>query len=163
MGRVAAPHGVRGAIRVVTVSEKPTALLDFTQWWLRAGDEDSWQAHRVVESRMQSGVIVAVIEGVATREAAGRMRGTSVGVPRDSLPPPAAEEYYRSDLVGMEVVNRSGESLGTVVDFVDSGAHPIVRVVAADGHERLIPWVAQYVDGVDQDGRRIDVDWATDY
>ena len=51
----------------------------------------------------------------------------------------------------------------TVLDFVDSGAHPIVRVVAPDGHERLIPWVAQYVLGVDVDARRIDVDWSADY
>ena len=163
MGRVAAPHGVRGAVKVVPLSAEPAALLDFSHWWLRMGDESAWVAHRVVESRMQSGAIVAVIDGVTTRDAAGRLRRASVGIPRESLPAPAPDEYYRSDLAGMEVVNRSGEVLGTVLDFVESGAHPIVRIAAPDGHERLIPWVANHVVGVDVDARRIDVDWAADY
>lgn len=163
MGRVAAAHGVRGGIKVIPLSAEPAALLDFSTWWFRARDEAPWVPQRVVESRMQSGAIVAVIDGVTTRDAAGGLRGASVGIPRESLPAPAADEYYRSDLAGMAVVNRSGEVLGTVLDFVDSGAHPIVRVAAPDGRERLIPWVAHVVDGVDVDARRIDVDWDADY
>ena len=163
MGRVAAPHGVRGAIKVSPLSEDPAALLGFSQWWMRRHEQDVWVPHRIVESRMQSGAIVAALEGVTTRDDAGRLRGASVGIPRESLPAPGDHEYYRSDLVGMQVMNRSGDVLGTVLDFVDSGAHPIVRVAARDGRERLIPWVAQYVDGVDVDGRRIDVDWPADY
>ena len=63
----------------------------------------------------------------------------------------------------MAVVNRGGDVLGAVVDFVDSGAHPIVRVASAQGGERLIPWVEQYIDRVDVAARRIDVDWPVDY
>ena len=79
------------------------------------------------------------------------------------LPALAEDEYYQADLVGMTVVNRDGEVLGAVVDFVESGAHPIVRVAGQDGGERLIPWVAQYIDRVDVAARRIDVDWPADY
>jgi 16S rRNA processing protein RimM len=63
----------------------------------------------------------------------------------------------------MTVVNRAGELLGSVAGFVESGAHPIVRVAAADGSERLIPWVPQFVERVDAAAHRIDVDWAPDY
>jgi len=163
LGRVAAPHGVRGSIRVQPLCADPATLLDLPQWWLRRRDADDWSPHRIVGCRLHSGAIVAEIEGVATREAAGALRGAHVGVPRECLPPPDADEYYRADLVGMSVVNRDGRMLGLVVDFVDSGAHPIVRVAADDGAERLIPWVAQYVDRVDVDAGRIEVDWAEDY
>jgi 16S rRNA processing protein RimM len=63
----------------------------------------------------------------------------------------------------MTVVNRAGDLLGSVVDFVESGAHPIVRVAGQDGSERLIPWIDQYVDRVDVAAKRIDVDWPVDY
>ena len=63
----------------------------------------------------------------------------------------------------MAVVNRGGERLGEVIGFIDSGAHPIVRVAEGGARERLIPWVARYVDRVDTAARRIEVDWAEDY
>ena len=163
MGRIAAPHGVRGAFKVLPLSADPTSLLDFSQWWLRAHDTDAWTSHRVRATRVQSGMILAELDGVATREAAGALRGVSVGVPAELLPALAEDEFYQSDLVGMTVVNRSGDVLGPVVDFVESGAHPIVRVARAEGGERLIPWVAQYVDRVDVAARRIEVDWPADY
>ena len=79
------------------------------------------------------------------------------------LPALEEDEYYQADLVGMAVVNRDGCLLGTVADFVESGAHPIVRVVQQEGSERLIPWIEQYVDAVDVAQRRIDVDWPVDF
>jgi 16S rRNA processing protein RimM len=100
---------------------------------------------------------------VTTRDAAGALRGASIGVPHELLPALAADEHYQADLVGMVVVNRGGDVLGTVVDFVESGAHPIVRVARAEGGERLIPWIEQFIDRVDVAARRIDVDWPVDY
>ena len=163
MGRVASPHGVRGALKVQPLSADPASLLGFSQWWLRDPDAIAWTPYRVAASRLQSGMIVAELEGLASREAAGVLRGAEIGVPRVALPALAPDEYYRSDLVGMTVVNRSGEVLGPVSDFVESGAHPILRIARESGGERLIPWVAQYVDGVDVAARRIEVDWPADY
>jgi 16S rRNA processing protein RimM len=79
------------------------------------------------------------------------------------LPALRNDEYYEADLVGMAVVNRAGETLGEVAGFAASGAHPIVRVVASDARERLIPWVSSYIDHVDADARRIEVDWPADF
>jgi 16S rRNA processing protein RimM len=163
MGRIAAPHGVRGAFRVQPLSADPASLLDFPRWWIRSGDASEWKAYQVASSRVHSGSLVAELAGVTTRDAAGALRGASIGVPHESLPALADDEYYQADLVGMAVVNRGGDVLGTVVDFVDSGAHPIVRVAPAQGGERLIPWVEQYIDRVDVAARRIDVDWPIDY
>jgi 16S rRNA processing protein RimM len=163
MGRVTAPHGVRGVIKVQPLSANPASLLDFPQWWLRARDAAAWTPYRVGARRLQSGMIVGELDGVASREAAAAFRGALVGVPRESLPGLADDEYYRTDLIGMTVVNRSGELLGHVVDFVESGAHPILRVARSDGGDRLIPWVPQYIDRVDVAAQRIDVDWSMDY
>lgn len=160
MGRIGAPHGVHGALKVKPESTEPAALLSHDAWWLRprAGD-GAWTACRVLRGREQAGMLVVELAGVESRDAAAALRGAEVGVPHASLPPLAADEHYQADLIGMVVVNRDDAVLGTVTGFVESGAHPIVRVVADDGVERLVPWVAQYIDGVDVSGRRIDVDW----
>ncbi|HTL74799.1 MAG TPA: ribosome maturation factor RimM [Casimicrobiaceae bacterium] len=161
MGRVGAPHGVHGAFRVRPVSADPASLLAHTEWLLR-GRTGTWTAHRVRGVREQGDGLVAQLDGIESRDAAGALRGAEIGVPRESLPAPAKDEYYQADLIGMAVVNREGVPLGALADFVDSGAHPIARVRADGGVERLIPWVPLYIDGVDMDGRRIDVDWPAD-
>jgi 16S rRNA processing protein RimM len=163
MGRVAAAYGVRGALKVQPLSADPATLTRFDEWWLRMHDGNPWQTHRVRSSRLQSGMVIAELDGIGSREAAGGLRGATVGVPRQALPELAEDEHYRADLIGMAVVNRAGERLGDVVGFLDSGAHPIVRVARAGAPERLIPWVARHVDRVDTQARRIDVDWAEDF
>jgi 16S rRNA processing protein RimM len=162
MGRVAAPHGVRGALKVQPLSDEPQALLEFRQWWLRKRDGDAWREYDVLSSRVHSSSIVAELGGIATRDEAGQLRGASIGVPHGDLPALADGEHYEADLVGLAVVNRTGDVLGSVVGFVASGAHPIVRVKGNDG-ERLIPWIDQYIDRVDVAARRVDVDWPLDY
>jgi len=158
MGRIGAPHGVRGAFKVRPDSAEPMALAGYGEWLLRRRGGE-WTAHRVDEVRERGDALVAQLAGIETREAAGALRGAEVGVPRDWLPALEQGEYYQADLVGMAVVNREGIVLGTLCEFVESGAHPIARVATDDGFERLIPWVASFIDEVDPNARRIGVDW----
>jgi 16S rRNA processing protein RimM len=161
MGRVGAPHGVRGAFKVRPESADPAALVSYGEWLVRRRGGE-WTSHRVDEVRERGEWLIAQLAGIESREAAGALRGAEIGVRREWLPVLAQDEYYQADLVGMAIVNREGIVLGALRDFVESGAHPIARVVAADGVERLIPWVARYIDAVDASAGRIDVDWPAD-
>jgi 16S rRNA processing protein RimM len=62
-------------------------------------------------------------------------------------------------------VNRAGEALGTVVGLLDNGVQSVLRIAPPEGTgaERLIPFVAAYVDAVDLAARTIRVDWGLDY
>jgi 16S rRNA processing protein RimM len=161
MGRIGAPHGVRGAVKVRPESADPASLTAYHVWWLR-GRDDSWRANPVLTVREQGEWLVAELAGIESREAAGALRGVEVGIPRESLPALGADEHYQADLVGMAVVNRDAVLLGALRGFLESGAHPIARVIGEDGAERLIPWVVDYIDRVDADASRIEVDWPAD-
>ena len=163
MGRVAAPYGVRGWMKVQPYTDATEALLDYREWWIAGDAKSGPAAHRVVEGRVHSGVLVVRLEGVETREAAARFSGRDVAVPRDALPREGDDEVYVSDLVGLDVVNRAGQPLGRVTEVSANGAQPVLRVVGADGGERLIPFVAALVDEVDLPSSRIVVDWEIDY
>jgi len=163
MGRVGAPHGVRGWLKVVPWSQDPAALADHKAWWLKKPDAEVWREKLVMQVRLQGNALVAELGGIASREEAAMLRGSEVAVPRARLEPLEPNEYYWSDLEGMDVVNRSGVGLGRVVGLTESGAHPLLRVVPDGGGERLIPFVAAHVDRIDAKARRIDVDWEVDY
>lgn len=166
LGRVLAPYGVKGWVRIEPFSEEPDALLGYARWWLRPKAASSWREVVPGGSRMHSGAVLAQFDGVASREEAMALRGAEVGVMRSELPPLAPGEMYWSDLTGLDVVNRQGVHLGKVAGLVEYGAHPLLRVNPDEGQdqgERLIPFVAVVVDRIDGAARRIDVDWQPDY
>lgn len=166
MAQVLAPYGVQGWVKARPYTQSPDALLQFDRWWLKRAGTQEWREVRAIATRMHSGAVLAHFEGVASREAAHALAGAQIGVRRADLAAPNSGEVYVGDLVGLVVVNREGVHLGEVVAVEEYGAHPLLRVARAAGEpgsELLIPFVAAHVDGVDLDGRRIDVDWQADY
>ncbi len=165
MGRIAAPYGVKGWVKVQPLTSAPETLLGHAQWWVRRrGGQGAWQAHTLTSGRQHGATLLAELSGLADREAAALLSGAEVGVPRSELPPVGEGEYYWSDLVGLAVVNREGIVLGEVAAVADFGAHPVLRVATLrEKGELLIPFVEAYVDRVDTAGRRIEVDWQPDY
>jgi 16S rRNA processing protein RimM len=162
MGRVVAPYGVRGWIKVEPYTVLAAALLDYDRWWLASG-EGRWSEFAVLSSRPHSNALLAELSGLASREAVQSWRGALVGVPRDALPKPDENEVYWADLSGLKVINRTGEVLGRVVDLLETGAHPVLRVLRDSGDEQLIPLVAAFVDAIELDKGRIVIDWQADY
>ncbi len=165
MAQVLVPYGVLGWLKLRPHSSQPEALLGYRRWWLRDSPGAAWREVVRAEAKMHSGTVLARLEGIDSREAALALRGAEVGVMREAMPVLRAGELYWADLVGLEVVNREGAVLGRVASVQEYGAHPVLRV-AAEGEaaaERLIPFVAAHVDGVDVAAGRIDVDWQPDY
>ncbi len=166
VGYVSGAFGVTGSIRVTPFSTDADALLALKSWWL---DKPGLQSVQVRTAKMHGGDVVAQLVGTLGRDAAEALKGAAVSVPRSAFPQLPADEYYWSDLIGLDVVNLQGESLGTVTDMMHNGAQSILRIspAPAEGedkaHERLIPFVDQFVKTVDLAGRKISVDWGLDY
>ena len=159
MGRIAAPFGVKGWVKVQTFSATPENLLAYPVW--RVGDETGWHECRVEEAKVQGRFVVAKLAGCEDRDAAFRYRGCQVAVARDSLPAAHANEYYWSDLIGLKVVNTAGENLGTVSGVFETGANDVL--VVASERERLIPFTAEVVRQVAVAEGVIRVEWGADY
>lgn len=166
MGRIAAPYGVKGWVKVLPLTAEPETLLAHPQWWVRRrGGEGAWQALALQSGKRHGATLLAQLAGLADREAAAVLTGADIGVPRSELPPTAENEFYFSELVDLTVVNREGFILGRVAAVEEFGAHPVLRVVSTEraGASVLIPFVAAYVDRVDIAASRIEVDWQLDY
>ncbi len=159
MGRVAAPYGVRGWVKVHPYTEYLDSLLDYPVW--RLGRQHTWQSYRLLDGRPHGRLLLAALEGVTHRDAAEGLRGMEIAVARAELPPPAEGEYYWDQLIGLTVINTAGVTLGKVAGMLETGAHDVLRVVAE--RERLIPFTAPIVLEVDVSGGCIRVDWEADY
>jgi 16S rRNA processing protein RimM len=99
MGRIRAPHGLKGWIKVQPFTQEIEGLLDYPEWWV--GADGHWQQHRISESAVHGSVVVARLEGFTDRDAAAELRGRDVAVPRDAMPENREGEFYLNDLLGM--------------------------------------------------------------
>jgi len=166
VGYVSGAYGIHGWVRIKPYSSDADALLNARTWWL---DEPELRDVEMVSAKAHGGDVVAQLMGVAGRDTAEALKGATVQIPRSRFPALEKDEFYWIDLIGLTVENLQGEQIGRVEDLMDNGAHPILRVVREAGKpeekapETLIPFVDQFVKTVDQNAKRIVVDWGLDY
>ncbi len=171
VGRVLDAWGIKGWFKVLPHSASPEALFSSRRWYLQPSEKGAKTFSgtlllRVREAKEHSDSVVACAHDIDDRSGAEALRGARIFVPRSSFPTAGEGEYYWVDLIGLAVVNREGMTLGEVRDLLSTGPQTVLVVVAQEGDkpvERMIPFVAAYIDAVDLPGRRITVDWQPDY
>lgn len=171
VGRIADAWGIKGWFKVMPHSAQPEALFSSKRWFLLPAEKGaktfSGVAQLVIkEAKVHSDTVVASAQEVDDRTAAEALRGARIFVARSSFPSAEKDEYYWVDLIGLDVVNREGLTLGTVRELLSTGAQTVLVLdYAQDGkpQERMIPFVSVYIDEVDLPGRRILADWQADF
>lgn len=165
LGRIVAPFGIKGGVRVAPIGDDPEAWARMPTWWISRDDAapaEAWLPVKLVECKVHGAGLVAVLENAPDRNGAEALKGWFIAAPREALPEPEADEYYWADLIGLRVENQAGEPLGQVSGLLSTGAHDVLRVVEGDT-ERLIPFVAAYALDVDMNVGLIRVDWDKDW
>lgn len=155
-----APFGVKGAVKIEPFGDAKESLCRHSAWWV--GKPGKLNRVEVTGCRAHVAHLVARFEGCEDRDQAGAYRGFEVALRREDLPQTAEHEFYQADLVGLIVVNRQGERLGTVAGFLATGANDVMRVTHGAG-ERLVPVAGEVIRKVDLEGGTVEVDWGADW
>lgn len=169
LGRLVAPYGVRGWFKLHPFADDPAAWCGLPQWWLAvdaAQAADTWQAYRLEAVREHGNGLVVKLAGIDDRNAAEALQGAYVGAPREAMPETDADEFYWDDLIGLEVRNDKGESLGRVSSLIAAAANDVMVVeegTAETRQERLLPFVGAVVKEVDKAAGVIRVAWERDW
>ena len=161
MGRVVAPYGVFGWLKVIPDTEEFDGLLDYKAWWI--GKDNDWRELKVESAKTHNDVLVVKLQGIDDRDAAFACKGKQVGVPRALLPKLKGEEYYWSDLIGLNVKNQLNVDFGKITDVFATGANDVIAAKSEDGIERLIPYIAQVILDIDLSAKTMLVDWDADF
>ena len=148
LGRFGAPQGVRGEIRIQSYTAEPAAIGGYGP----LTDATGARVFTVKVVRpLRDDMLVARVEGVATREAAAALTGVELHARRSQLPPPEPDEFYHDDLIGLAATTLDGEPLGRVVAVLNHGAGDILELEGG----RLLPFTKAVAPEIDFAAGRI--------
>lgn len=153
LGAVMGSYGVRGEARVKSFCADPSALGDYGPVTFDNGATATLTVIRPVK-----GGYAVRLSGVKNKEAADAMRGQKFWVHRDALPELPDDEFYHSDLIGLEAVDTGGVSLGRVHAVHDHGAGDLLELRPKGGASVLVPFTLAIVPTVDLTARRVVID-----
>lgn len=171
VGRIADAWGIKGWFKAFPHSADPEALFSSKSWYLLPAEKGPktfpGPGCLVISGiKQHADTVVASAQGVEDRNGAEALRGARIFIARSSFPMPGEDEYYWVDLIGLNVVNREGIALGVVRELLATGLQTVLVLSfqhEGKSMERMIPFVAVYIDRVDLATRRIAVDWQPDY
>ncbi|MGA8611417.1 MAG: ribosome maturation factor RimM [Xanthobacteraceae bacterium] len=155
VGQIGAPHGVRGEVRLRSFTAEPEAIADYGPL-----ETEDGRIFEIESLRPAKDHFVATLSGIGDRDAAERLTNLKLFVPRERLPQILeADEFYHADLIGLAVVDRAGEKLGTVLAIHNFGAGDLIEVRAESGGDtELVPFDETNVPSIDIAAGKIVVD-----
>lgn len=137
VGKIVAPQGIRGEVRVQTFTDTPGDFKSLTIISDRFASND----FKFVRALPNTNVIIAKIGGIDDRNTAETLRGTELYISRDALPDLNSDEYYQADLIGFDVI-RDGKNIGIVSCFQNYGAGDIIELDNGD----MVSFIGATVD-----------------
>lgn len=155
VGRIHGPHGIRGELKVESLTDFPERFTPGSKLLLAAPD-GRVRPTVVLSSRVHKNRYLLTVEGVEDRTAAEGLRGGFLKVAEEDLTPLPPGRHYQFQLLGLSVVTDKGRSLGPVEDIFPTGGN-LVLVVGSEEGEILLPYIDDVVLNVDLEEGRITV------
>lgn len=158
LGVITGFFGVKGWVKLHSYTRPSTGIMDYRQFYCGL-------SHTPIHfsAFKESGKnIVGHIKGIDSREMAERFLREPLFVKRSDLPQ-LEGEYYWHDLIGLTVINQTGETLGKIDSMMETGANDVMVIKNAAGDEILIPFVLQhFIHEIDLAAGKLYVDWLVD-
>ena len=152
MATIGGPSGIRGEVRVKAFTGDPMALGDYGSLYALDG-----QKLKITNLRPAKNVVIAKFKGINSREDAEKLNGTELFVDRTALPDDGDEdEFYISDLIGMQVRAANGKTLGTIKDVPNFGAGDMLEI-AGPGQSWFLGFTRDNVPEIDLDRRTVTI------
>lgn len=143
VGQITKPHGVRGEVKVVSLTDSLEYFRNFDKVYIDG------EIKKITSVKLQSDRVILKIQGIDTVEMAERYRNKYLMIKREEAGELPEDSYYIADLIGCRVQDTDGEELGKVFDVIETGSNDVYWVKGEGKKEVLIPALKDIVVNVD--------------
>jgi 16S rRNA processing protein RimM len=153
IGKVRRPHGVSGDVLVEIFTDFPERLRPDVVVY--AGEDHL--PLTICRRRTHNDGLLLAFENITTPEQVGRFRNQFLYISRKSATKLSKGEFYQYQLLDLAVEDESGRSLGKITEIIETGANDVYEVTDENGHELLLPAIAEVILNVDLDQKTMRV------
>ena len=150
IGKIVAPHGVRGDIRILPLTEKPDLFLDLEYLLLEGGKKLT-----VKNARFQKRMILVTTKEVTSMNEAELLRDKNIYIKAEDLPQLEDDEFYVADLIGIPVYDLEGNQIGTFKDSLATGSNDVYVIAVPGAKDILVPALKEYFKEINLAEKRI--------
>ena len=150
IGKIVAPHGVRGDIRILPLTEKPDLFLDLEYLLLEGGKKLT-----VKNARFQKRMILVNTKEVTSMNEAELLRDKNIYIKAEDLPQLEDDEFYVADLIGIPVYDLEGNQIGTFKDSLATGSNDVYVIAVPGAKDILVPALKEYFKEINLAEKRI--------
>lgn len=150
IGTIVAPHGVRGDIRIMPLTDRPEQFLNLSYLLLEDGRQLTVKA-----ARFHKRMVLVSTKEITTMNDAELLRDKEILIRAEDLPPLEEGRFYVADLIGLPVFDEEGKQLGTFKDSITTGSNDVYIVAVPGGKDLLIPALKIYVREINLQEKRI--------
>ena len=150
IGKIVAPHGVRGDIRILPLTEKPELFLDLEYLLLEGGKKLT-----VKNARFQKRMILVTTKEVTSMNEAELLRDKNIYIKAEDLPELEEDEFYVADVVGIPVYDLEGNQIGTFKDSLSTGSNDVYIIAVPGAKDILVPALKEYFKEINLAEKRI--------
>ncbi|MCR5717330.1 MAG: ribosome maturation factor RimM [Lachnospiraceae bacterium] len=148
VGAITSTHGVRGEVKVFPTTDDPDKFHKLKSVRVRT-EKGTEQTLEITQVKFFKNLAILKFKGIDTMDEAQKLYHATLWVDRADAVPLGENEYYRADLMGMQVVTEDGEDFGTLTNIYETGANDVYEVEMADGKKVLLPAIHQCILQVD--------------
>ena len=146
VGSIQGAIGMKGSMKVSLSTAHPSHLVNLESIYLKIDDSESI-LYTIDNAKWDGSKFILKLHGIDDRNTAEALRGAKIMIPEEAAYKVGENEYFIEDLIGMNVVDKSGTNLGRITEVLSYPAHD-VYVVSKGDKEILIPAVHEYVQEV---------------
>lgn len=150
IGKIVAPHGVRGDIRIMPLTDRPEQFLNLSYLLLEDGRQLTVKA-----ARFHKRMVLVSTKEITTMNDAELLRDKKILIRAEDLPPLEEGRFYVADLIGLSVFDEEGKQLGTFKDSITTGSNDVYIIAVPGGKDLLIPALKIYVREINLQEKRI--------
>ena len=150
IGKIVAPHGVRGEFRIMPLTDNPKQYASMKTLCLTDG-----KTLTVESIRFHKNMVLAKTREVTSMDEAELLSNKEIVVAREDLPPLQAGHFYVADIIGFQVVSPQGELLGTLKDVITPGKTDVFVVTTTANKEIMVVAIDSNIKSIDMAEKKI--------
>jgi len=154
IGKIVAPHGVRGDVRIIPMTDFPQRFYDLKEVYL----DDHGQLAAIENVRPHQNFFLIKLFGYNCMDSAATLRGKFLKVRRDQLVSLPEGHYYIFDIIGLRAFTEDGDFLGEITDVLETGSNDVYVVNQKEEISKtplLIPALKEVVKKIDIENSQV--------